>query len=131
MFNRIRYAASVLFPSPVNPLEEPDITFEEEKTPEITRVSRAIGFVFEVAVIAGASFVIGVFVAPLFAGFWPTKTVASVGTTTAVIAAILAFLSGHLLEKMKSAIGNQLKIRVRVAPYFGHRITRTVQIIRS
>jgi hypothetical protein len=107
------------------------ITFEAEKTPEITRASRVIGTIFEIAVIAGASFIIGVFVAPLFAGFWPTKTVASVSTATAVIAAILAFLSSHLVDKLKSAIGDQLKIRVRVAPYFGHRITRAVQIIRS
>lgn len=129
MFNRIRYAAAVLSSSsPNNPYERSDIAFEEEKAPEVSRVSRFIGVVIEVLVI---TFGIGVFVAPAVARLWPARTVANVSTTAAVVAALLTFFSVQLFERFKVKLGAHLKIGEKVAPYFGHRITHAVKIIRN
>jgi hypothetical protein len=131
MFNRIRYAARVLSNHPVNPYEQPDIAFEEEKPVEVTRVSRAVGSLIEVAVL---SVVIGLVAAPFLVRIWRTWTVhpwADVDHITAVIAAVLAILSSQLIERCKQAIGSHLKIGDRVAPYFGHKITSTIRTLRG
>lgn len=127
MFNRIRYATHVLSSSHVDPCEQPDIGFEQERPVETSRVSRYIGGLIEVLIV---SLVIGAIAAPPLARLWPTRMF-DLNRTTAVVAAILAMLATHYFERFKAAIGRRLKIGERVAPYFGHRITRTIKTLRS
>jgi hypothetical protein len=127
MFNRIRYAAHVLSSSPVDPYGQPDIKFEKEQPVETTRVSRYIGGLIEVLIV---SLVIGIIAAPPLARLWPARTF-DLNRTTAVVAAILGMLAMHYFEKFKAAIGRRLKIGEKLAPYFGHRITRTITTLRS
>ncbi len=128
MFSRIRYAAHVLRSSPINPYDHADIAFEEEQPVEVTRVSRIIGGMIEVIVV---SLVIGLFAAPLLTRLWPLHTVANVSERTAIVAAILGMVFMHFFERIKSEIGNRLKIRDKVAPYFGHKITSAYRTIRG
>jgi hypothetical protein len=128
MFSRIRYAAHVLSSSPVNPYEHPDIAFEDEEPVEINRVSKAIGGLVEIVVV---SFVIGIFAVPVLTRMWPLHTIANANETTAVIASILGMLTLHFFERIKSAIGNHLKIGEKVAPYFGHKISEAYKTLRG
>ena len=128
MFNRIRYAAHVLSSSPVDPYRHPDIKFEQEQPVETSRASRIIGGLIEVLIVA---FVIGAIAAPFLTRFLPIRTIADVSRTTAIVAAILGMLVMHFFENFKTAIARRLKIGARVAPYFGHRITRTIRTLRS
>ncbi len=129
MFNRVRHAAHVLSSSPVDPYEHPDIAFEEEQPVETNRVSRSIGGLIEIMLIG---FVIGTFAAPLLARLWPlTKVAADVNRTTAILAAILGMLAMYCVDKFQAEIRRQLNIGDTIAPYFGHRISRTIKILRS
>jgi hypothetical protein len=129
MFNRIRYAAHVLSSARVDPYKQPGIRFEEERVVDSTRISRAVGGIVEVILF---SFLIGTFAAPVLAHLWPlSKVSADVNRTTAILAAILGMLAMYCVDKFQAEIRRHLKIGDRVAPYFGHRFTRTVRTLRS
>jgi|SRR5579864_5218250 len=128
MFNRIRYAAHVLSSTPVNPYERLDIAFEEEKPVEVTGASRIIGGLIEIVVV---SILIGTISVHFLGHLWPVRTVAHVNEATAIIAAILGMLAIHFFEQFKAELGRRLRIRDKVAPYFGHRITHAIRILRS
>ena len=130
MFSRIRYAARVLSYSPpkVSRYDEPDIVFEEESHPEITKVSRVIGTSIEIFVI---SVTVGMIAYPTIRILFPAKQTAGLGTITGIAAAFLSILGYHILEKLKATLGMKLKIGERIAPYFGHKITRAIQALRG
>ena len=120
MFTRIRYTAKVLSASKINPYDEPDIAFEEESTEEASPVSKAVGSLVGILAI---SLAVGIIGAPLVARLLPVQ--GNTATVTGVIAASLAILLDHLRGRITARLGQ------RVAPYFGHRIARTVRTIRG
>jgi hypothetical protein len=140
MFNRIRYAAHVLSLPKSDPYQKPDILFEEDRPEETGEVSRSIGGLIEVLLMSfviGAievllmSFVIGAIAAPPLAHVWPMRTIANADRTTAVLAALLGMAVMYSYERFKILFVVRLKIGARIAPYFGHRITRAVRTLRS
>jgi hypothetical protein len=130
MFSRIRYAARVLSYSPpkVSKCDEPDIVFEEEYRPEISKLSRAIGTLIEVFVV---SVTMGLVAFPLVHFLFPAKENASLATITGIAAAFLAALGSHIFERLNRIVRLNLKIGERIAPYFGHKITRVVHALRG
>ncbi len=126
MFSRIRYAARVLSYSPpkVDNYDEPDIVFEEEPREELTKLSKVIGSLVEVFLV---SLTIGLVSAPVIHRLFPAKEKVGLATATGIAAAILAFIAQHFLADLRL----KLKIGERVAPYFGHKILRTVQTLRG
>lgn len=130
MFSRIRYAARVLSYSPpkVERCDEPDIVFEEEPRLGISKVSKAIGTFIEILIVAVP---IGTVAFPVIHFLFPDKESASLATITGIAAAFLSILGYHILERINVIIRLKLKIGERIAPYFGHKITRTVQVLRG
>jgi hypothetical protein len=130
MFSRIRYAAKVLtYSAPkVSRFDEPDIVFEDESRPEVTKLSKVIGSLVEILLVSVA---IGLVSAPLVHGIFPAKERAGVATITGVIAALLAFLSQHFLSDLNNRIRLKLKIGEKLAPYLGHKILKTMHTLRG
>lgn len=130
MFSRIRYAARVLSYSPPKPskFDEPDIVFEEETRVEPSKVSKAIGTLIEIFLI---SIAVGTVAFPAVRFLFPAKESASLATIAGIAAAFLSIVGYNLLEKVKVVIRLKLKIGERIAPYFGHKITRAVQALRG
>jgi hypothetical protein len=121
MFTRLRYAAGVLSRSVTSPYEEPGVTFEEERR-EANVASEKVGSLIGILII---SLAVGVIGAPLLARIVPAKTMTSVTVVTSVIAALLAIALDHLRAWATARLGET------VAPYFGHRITRAIRLIRG
>ncbi len=130
MFSRIRYAARVLSYSPpkVDKYDEPDIVFEEEPRQEVTKLSKVIGSLVEVFLV---SLTIGLVSAPVIHRLFPNKEKVGLATATGIAAAILAFIAQRFLADLNARIRLKLKIGERIAPYFGHKILRTVQTLRG
>ena len=130
MFSRIRYAARVLSYSPpkVDKCDEPDIVFEEEQRLEIGSVSKVIGTFIEIVILSVA---VGTFAFPAIHFLFPAKENASLATITGITAAFLSMLGYHMLERLNIILRLKLKIGERIAPYFGHKITRVVQALRG
>ena len=128
MFSRIRYAAHVLSSSPVNPYEHAGIAFVEEKPVRITRVALAIGSFIEITIV---SFIVALVASPLVTRVWPGKQVAGVNSLTAFVASMLGLLGYIFFERFKSEIASRLRIGQRIAPYFGHKITDAIRILRG
>lgn len=130
MFSRIRYTAKILSYSPpkVSRFDEPDIVFEGESRPEVTKLSKAIGAFVEIVLVSVA---IGLVSAPLIHGIFPAKEKMGVATITGVTAALLAFLSQHFLSDLNDRIRLKLKIGEKLAPYLGHKILKTVHTLRG
>jgi hypothetical protein len=130
MFSRIRYAARVLSYSPPKPdrSEVPDIIFEEEQPrAEVGRISSFIGTSIEILVV---STIIGMLSAPMVTRFLSHEH-ANVLTAVGFLASLLAFGAHRLIEDLNKHIRLQLRIGERIAPYFGHKISRTFQMLRG
>lgn len=128
MFNRIRYAAHVLSSPQADPYGQPDVRFEAEESVEVNRISRRIGGLVEVFIIGS---VIGIVAAPILVHVWPLRTIENVSNATAVVAAIVGILISQFFEKVKTEVVSRLHIGERIAPYFGHKITNAVKVLRS
>jgi len=126
MFSKIRHASQVLSSVPKNLREEPDIVFEEQAPQEISSVSRRIGGLVELYVLA---VVIGIIGAPLFSKFVPVH--ADVTTKTAIVAVVLTFTGHHLWNGINESIRKRLKIGEKIAPFFGYKIVRAMRILRG
>ncbi len=130
MFSRIRYAARVLSYSPpkVDKCDEPDIAFEEESRLEISKVSKVIGTFIEILIV---SVTLGMVAVPAIHFLFPAKQSASLATITGIAASFLSILFYRILDRLNVIVRLKLKIGERIAPYFGHKITRTVQALRG
>jgi hypothetical protein len=130
MFSRIRYAARILSYSPpkVDKCDEPDIVFEEESRLEASKISKYIGTSIEILAI---SVTFGLIAVPAVHFLFPAKENASLATITGIAASILSILFYHILDRLNVIVRLKLKIGERIAPYFGHKITRTVQALRG
>lgn len=130
MFSRIRYAARVLsYSAPkIEKCDEPDIVFEEASRLEISNVSKAIGTTIEILAI---SVTFGMVAVPAVHFLFPAKENTSLATITGIAASILSILFYHTLDRLNIMLRLKLKIGERIAPYFGHKITRAVQTLRG
>jgi len=130
MFSRIRYAARVLSYSPpkVDKCDEPDIAFEEESRLEISKVSKVIGTFIEILIV---SVTLGMVAVPAIHFLFPAKQSASLATITGIAASFLSILFYRILDRLNVIVTLKLKIGERIAPYFGHKIMRTVQALRG
>jgi hypothetical protein len=130
MFSRIRYAAEVLSYSPpkVHPREQPDIVFQDEERCEITKTSLLIGTFIEILLV---STVIAFCSAPVMHFLFSGKPSASLLTITGFAASLLSIMGVRLFDKVNAHIRLQLKIGEKIAPYFGHKIVRTIQTLRG
>ena len=130
MFSRIRYAARILSYSPpkVDKCDEPDIAFEEESRLEISKVSKVIGTFIEILIV---SVTLGMVAVPAVHFLFPAKQNVSLATITGIAASFLSILFYRILERLNVIVSLKLKIGERIAPYFGHKITRTVQALRG
>ena len=130
MFNRLRYTARVLSPSfPEKPkaCDTPDITFEHENPIEVSRVSLVIGSLLGVfAVSLGVGEIVY-----LIASAFPKVTTHSATTISAIAAGLLAILWQHVVNGVHARLLEHLKVGERIAPYFGRKITRTIQALRG
>ncbi len=130
MFSRIRYAARVLSYSPpkVDKCDEPDIVFEEESRPETNNISKVIGTFIEILVV---SVTVGMVAFPVVHFLFPAKQNASLATITGIAASVLSIVGYHILDKLNVSLRLKLKIGERIAPYFGHKILRTIHTLRG
>ncbi len=130
MFSRIRYAARVLTYSPpkVEKCDEPDIAFEEESRLETSKVSKYIGTSIEILVV---SVTMAMVAFPVVRFLFPAKQNAGLATMTGIAASLLSIVGYHILDKLNVVIRLKLKIGERIAPYFGHKITRAMQALRG
>ena len=130
MFSRIRYAARVLSYSPpkVDKCDEPDIVFEEETRLETSKVSKVIGTFIEIFVI---SVTFGTVAFPLVHFLFPAKESTGLATMTGIAAAFLSILGFHIVDRLNMVIRLKLNIGEKIAPYFGHKITRARQAFRG
>jgi len=130
MFSRIRHAAHVLSYSPprLEPRDQPDIVFEELDRPQVGRISKVIGFFIELTLVSAG---IGIVAGPMIYKLFPAKPTASLVTITGFAASLMAFLGQRFLHDINNRIRLHLKIGERISPYFGHKITRAVQILRG
>jgi hypothetical protein len=130
MFNRIRYAVKVLsYSAPTPPkAEQPDILFVEEDQPLVNKVSFRIATFVEFFVV---SVVIGVATVPVIHALFPAKEKNGLATITGIAAALLAFIGRHFLADLEARIRLNLRLSEKIAPYVGHKITRTLQILRG
>ncbi len=127
MFSKLRYAARVLSASESNRFEEPDITFVEEKAPQVSKVSRVISVFVEIMVVSALiSTVLSV-----FANHIPFHTDLKITGVAGAVVVLLTLLFQQLMTNLHNRVGQQLKIGEKVAPFFGRRITRVVQLLSS
>jgi len=130
MFNKIRYTAHVLsssFPEKPHPRDVPDIIFEKEDPITVSKISRVIGsllgvFVLSIAVAMVASRLNEVF---------PKLTTHSATRIGAIAAGFLALLWQRFVGDVHKKLEEHLKVGERIAPFFGHKIARTIQVLRG
>lgn len=126
MFNRIRRAAYVLSYSPkIDPYNHPGIVFREVEAPPVpTTASKIIsGMVSSVAI----ALAFGSLSAFLFKNLPVATTTVAVGA----VAVILSQLWHHIMNAIQKHVDKTLRIGDRIAPFFGHRITKAIQTIRK
>jgi hypothetical protein len=130
MFSRIRYAAKVLSYSrpKVSKFDDPDLVFEEQYQSQVSKASARIGEFIEILIVASG---VGFFVGPALLRIFPAKPTASLLTITGITVSIVSILANRVIEDINTRIRLQLKIGERLAPYFGHKITKAVQILRG
>ena len=130
MFSRIRYAVRVLSHSTPTPpeAEQPDIVFVDEDRPLVNKVSFGIATFVEIMVV---SVVIGVATVPVLHALFPAKEKNGLATIAGIAAALLAFVGRRFLDDLEARIRLNLRLGEKIAPYVGHKITRTLQILRG
>jgi hypothetical protein len=130
MFNKLRYTARVLsssFPEKPDPCDTPDIVFETENPIEVSRVSRTIGSLIGIFLLG---VVIGTATSSLAAAF-PKLTTHGVTTISAIVGGLLAILWQNLIRDAHSKLEAHLKVGERIAPYFGYKIARTINLLKG
>jgi hypothetical protein len=129
MFSRIRHAIKVLTYAAPKPdrFEAPDIVFEEQEREHAGRISLAIGTGIEIVLVSS---IIGLLSAPIVTRVLSHEH-ASVLTAVGFLASLLAFGAHRIIDDINKRLRLQLRIGERIAPYFGHKISRTVQTLRG
>jgi hypothetical protein len=69
--------------------------------------------------------------APSLSRFIPVHTFSHMNAMTGLMAALLAIITDRILRNVDTHILQKLRIGEHIAPYFGHRITRTLKILRG
>lgn len=130
MFTKIQYTARVLassFPEKPHPRDVPDIIFEKEDPIKVSKISSVIGSLLGVFVL---SLAVAMVSSKLIAAF-PKMTTHGVTTITAIAAGFLALLWQHFVSDVHKKLEAHLRVGERIAPYFGHKIARTISVLRG
>jgi hypothetical protein len=127
MFNRLRYSMRVLSTRENDPFNAPDISFTDEKKPEISRISKAIAGLIEALVVSA---LVGTVIS-VFHDRLPFNKDFKVTGIAAAVVFIALVLYQTLIGRIHNTVEKQLRIGERIAPFFGRRITRVIDVIRS
>jgi len=133
MFSRIRYAAEVLSycPPKIKPYDQPDIVFKEEERLKIPKSSEVIGTLFEIFLISTVIGAASAVCAPFMHFLYTAKTSVGLVAITGFAASLLSIIGMKILDTVNTHLRLQLKIGEKIAPYFGHKIARTIHILRG
>ncbi len=128
MFNRIRYAAHVLaysVPKP-DPYNHPDIAFVGQREPEVSKASRAVAnFVGFLAVALAFGSLSAFFLKAI-----PLHTSENSAVAVGVLAVIMAQLWNLIHQKIQGDLHKTLRVGDRIAPFLGHKITKSIDTLR-
>jgi len=128
MFNRLRYAVTVLRGHRLEPITSPDVVFVENEPTPTKRSSKILGDMIEIALFGCSIAYVGHFIGSVV---FPGKSSASVGTWSSVIGAALAIIYNYFLEGVNRRIKADLRLGQKLAPYFGHKLDSAYRTIKG
>jgi len=92
-----------------------------------SRSSKFIGRLIELGVMLAIGAAIGYAVHL----FFPQKQTASIGPIAGALGSLLTLALDHPVGNIMASVRKYLRIGERVAPYFGHRIESTHQVLKG
>ncbi len=129
MFSRIKDATRII--TYREPATGPDAVIVERDRPTTTAAGKVISHVFELLVVVYALAHAAAYITDHLTKIIPATRSVSLGTIAAAIGVLLAFVMHQLRDDIEQKIRAHINLSELLAPYFGHRIDRTIRVLKG